>query len=265
MSPFWSRIVVGAAALPGVLGLVWLGGNWMFALVLATTALALHEFFSVTRPLRPLVLAGYAGAAAALLGARLGGLDWMLGGFLATFAFAFVLEAMVSTRQSATVALGSTVLGTAWIALGLGHALLLRDIPEDGRLAVLTLLLAVWGSDTAAYFVGIVFGRHKLTPVLSPGKTWEGFVAGTIAAVFIVFVALYKQGFLDGWRSLVLGGAIALAAPAGDLFESLLKRDMQVKDTGRLLAGHGGVLDRIDSVLFAVVASYYALRALGAT
>jgi len=94
--------------------------------------------------------------------------------------------------------------------------------------------------------------------------TWEGFLFGTAATIFVAFVALYKQHYLSIWQSVVLGAAIAIAAPLGDLFESALKRDMQVKDSGRLLAAHGGVLDRIDSLLFAVVASYYLLRALDA-
>jgi phosphatidate cytidylyltransferase len=124
-----------------------------------------------------------------------------------------------------------------------------------------TVLLAVWAGDIGAFFAGRLVGRHKLAPALSPGKTWEGFLFGTLATVFVAFVALYKQDYLSIGQSIVLGAVIAIAAPLGDLFESALKRDMQVKDSGRLLAAHGGVLDRIDSLLFAVVASYYLLRA----
>jgi phosphatidate cytidylyltransferase len=227
--------------------------------------IALHELYSFTRPLRPLVLAGYIGGTGALVGAHFGRLEWMVAGFLSTFALAFLLKGVSETRQSVTVAVGVTVLGAGWIGLGLGHVLLLRGItPEDdGRLAVFTVLLAVFASDTIAYFAGMLLGRHRMTPTLSPGKTWEGFVAGTIVAILVPFFALYHSGFVDGWRSLVLGGTIAVAAPVGDLFESALKRDMRVKDSGRLLAGHGGMLDRIDALLFAAVASYYAIQALG--
>ena len=133
----------------------------------------------MARSLRPLVLAGYAGALAALLGAELGGPEWMLGGFMLTLLLAFLLYGIAETRQTATVTMSSTVLGVAWIALGLGHLLLLRDFPEHGRLAVFTVLLAVFADDTAAYLIGRLLGRHKLAPSLSPGKTWEGFVAGT--------------------------------------------------------------------------------------
>jgi phosphatidate cytidylyltransferase len=111
--------------------------------------------------------------------------------------------------------------------------------------------------------VGRLVGRHKLAPSLSPGKTWEGFVAGTAAAVAVAFFALYDQGFLTIPESLALGGAVALAGAAGDLFESALKRDLQVKDSGRLLGGHGGMLDRIDALLFAAVAGFYVVLAFG--
>jgi phosphatidate cytidylyltransferase len=155
--------------------------------------------------------------------------------------------------------MGSTVLGVAWIGLGLAHLLLLRDIPEHGRLAIFTVLLAVFADDTAAYFVGRLVGRHKLAPALSPAKTWEGFVAGTTVAIAVAFFALYDQGFLTIPESLALGLALALAGAAGDLFESALKRDLQVKDSGRLLGGHGGMLDRIDAHLFAAVAAFYVV------
>jgi phosphatidate cytidylyltransferase len=245
-----------------VLGLVWLGGWWIWVLAVAVGFLALHEFFTMTRPLRPLVLGGYAGALAAFLGVELGGIDWMVGGFLATLALSFVVQGLAGPRSSAAIALGSTVLGVAWIALGLCHILLLRAIDDHGRLAAFTVLLSVFAADTIAYFAGRLFGRHKLAPTLSPGKTWEGFMAGSAAAVFVVFIALYDTGFVEGWRSLVLGGVIAVSSALGDLFESGLKRDMRVKDSGRTLAAHGGMLDRIDSHLFAGVAAYYAILAL---
>jgi phosphatidate cytidylyltransferase len=257
-----SRIAVAIVAVPAVLGAAWLGGWWLWALAAVVTVLALHEYFTLVRPLRPHVLGGYAGALAALLGVELGGIDWMLGGFLATLALSFVVQGLAGGRSSPSVALGATVLGVAWIGLGIGHIVLLHELDQHGRLATYTLLLTVWAADTAAYFVGRLVGRHKLAPTLSPGKTWEGFVAGSAAAVFVAFISLYDTGFMDGWRSLVLGGVIAVAAVLGDLFESALKREAGVKDSGRLLAGHGGMLDRVDAFLFASIACYYTILAL---
>jgi phosphatidate cytidylyltransferase len=264
MTSLWSRIVVAVVGLPIVLYLVWLGGWWVFALTAVAATLALHELFWIARPLRPLVLAGYTGALLAILGAWLGGAGWMTAGFLTTFALAFVLKGISQTRQSITVAVSATVLGAGWVGLGLGHIVLLRAISpaDDGRLAVFTVLLAVFASDTVAYFTGLLVGRHRLAPVISPGKTWEGLIAGTAIAILVPFFALYHSDFLDIWRSLVLGAVIAVTSPLGDLFESAIKRDLQVKDTGKLLAGHGGVLDRIDSLLFGAIASYYTILAL---
>jgi phosphatidate cytidylyltransferase len=257
--------MVAVAGLPLVFGLVWLGGWWLFGLLAAAALVALHELYSVTRPLRPLVAAGYAGALLALVGARTGGIEWMLAGFLATFVLAFALNSVAETRAPSTVAIAVTVLGSAWIGLGLGHLLLLRAIPEHARLACFTVLLAIFADSTFSYFGGRLLGRHKLAPVLSPGKTWEGFVVGFAAAVVVTFLALYedKHDFLAVWQAIVLGIVLGIAEVVGDLFESAVKRDMEVKDTGRLLAGHGGVLDRIDSLLFALPAAYYLLAAFG--
>jgi phosphatidate cytidylyltransferase len=263
MNNFVSRVLVTVVGVPVVLYLVYLGEWWIFGLATFAALVALHELYVMARGLRPLVLAGYAGALATLLGAHLGGAEWMVGGFMLTLVLAFLLYGIAETRQTATVTMGSTILGTAWIAFGLGHVLLLRDFPQYGRIAVFAVLIAVFADDTAAYLVGRLVGRHKLAPSLSPGKTWEGFVAGTIAAVAASFFTLYddRNEFLSIWQAVALGAVIALAGAAGDLFESALKRDLQVKDSGQLLGGHGGMLDRIDSLLFAAVAAFYVVIA----
>jgi phosphatidate cytidylyltransferase len=258
-----TRILVAAIGLPVVLGALWAGGWWLFGVLAAAGALALHECFAMTRPLRPVSLAGYAGLAGILAATQLSGLVWACGALLATLGLAFLLKGLGGTQGSATVSVGVTVLGAAWIGLGLGCVLLLRDVADYGFTVSLAVLLAVWADDTLAYVVGRLLGRHKLAPAISPGKTWEGFVAGSAAAVFVTFVTLYqdRDEFLSIGQSLVLGVVIALAAPMGDLFESMLKRDMGVKDSGRLLAGHGGILDRIDAILFAFPAAYFTVLA----
>ena len=264
MGPLVSRVLVALVGVPVVLLIVWAGGWWLFALLGVAAVLALHEYSLMIRTLRPVILAAYTGALLSLLGAQLGGLDWTAAGFLTTMVLAFLLHWIATTRQSATVAIAATVLGAGWIGLCLAHLVLLREIPHDGKLATFTVLIAVWAGDIGAFFAGRLIGRHKLAPALSPGKTWEGFLFGTATTIFVAFVALYKEDYLSIPQSILLGAVIAVAAPLGDLFESALKRDMQVKDSGRLLAAHGGVLDRIDSLLFAAVASYYLLRAFNA-
>jgi len=260
MTAFVSRILVALTLLPVVFLVVWAGGWWLVALAAVAGLIALHELYLMVRELRPVLLAGYAGTLAALIGAEWGP-EWVLAGFFATFPLAYLFKAAGGTMPT-TVSVAGTVLGSAWIGLGLAHIVLIRELPEHGVLAAYTVILAVFVSDTVAYVVGRLVGRHKLAPRTSPGKTWEGFVAGTIAAVLVSFFALYKQNFLTIPESLALGAAIAAAAPVGDLFESALKRDAGVKDTGRLLLGHGGMLDRLDALLFASVASYYLLIAL---
>jgi phosphatidate cytidylyltransferase len=261
MTPFVSRLLVTVVLVPLVLGAVWLGHWWMFALVVIATALALHEYWLMARPLSPLAPAGYIGAALALVGAEMSGVRWMVAGVLSTFVLAFVLKAISEARAAATAAISATVTGALWIGGGLGFMILLRAIPHHGRLALVTLLVAVWAGDTFAYFGGRLLGRHKMAPSTSPGKTWEGFVFGTAATIFVAFVALYKQHFLTIRESIVLGVVLALAGPIGDLFESLVKRDAGVKDSGSLLGGHGGMLDRLDAFLFAAPAAYFTILA----
>jgi phosphatidate cytidylyltransferase len=265
MSPLVSRIAVVAILLPLVIGLVYLGGWWLFGLALVGGLLALHELYVMTRELRPLVLGGYLGYVAMLLGLQLGGLPWMLGGLLSAFVFVFVVYGLGGVRQSATTSLAVTLLGVAWIGAGIGCLLLIRDIPEYGFWAVMAVLFAVFAADTGAFFVGRTFGRHRLAPVISPNKTWEGFVGGVLAAVGVAFVVLYRdrEEFLTIPESLLLGLVIAIAAVLGDLFESAVKRDLEVKDSGRILGGHGGMLDRLDAPLWAGPAAYFTILAFG--
>lgn len=265
MNNLLSRIAVAIVGLPLALGMLWLGGWWLFALVLVAALVGVHEFVTTARPLRPLAPAVYAGVVLALAGARAGGVVWMLGGFLATFVLAFVLDLVSRTHAPTTAAVGSTVLGAAWIGLGLGSVLLLRQMHAEQRLIAFTVVLTVFAADTVAYLTGRTAGRHKLAPRVSPKKTWEGLVGGVAAGIFVAFVALYdtRTHYLSVWQAIVLGLVLVTAAVVGDLFESALKRDLDVKDTGRLLGGHGGVLDRVDALLFAAPAGYFLVLAFG--
>jgi phosphatidate cytidylyltransferase len=259
VSPFVSRLAVAAVLLPIVLGAVWLGGWWLFGLAVVGCLLALHELYAMARSLRPIVLGGYVGGVLTLLGAQLGGTTWLLAGILSTLLAALLVFFVSSARQNAVAGFAVTLLGVVWVGGGLAHFMLVRDIPGDGRLLVFTILLTVFADDTAAFFVGRAIGRHKLAPAISPGKSVEGFVGGTIAGVAVTFFALYEQDVVTTGESLLLGLVIALAATLGDLFESAVKRDLGVKDSGTLLGGHGGVLDRVDSLLWAGPAAYVAL------
>jgi phosphatidate cytidylyltransferase len=265
MTPLWSRVLVAVGLLPLVIGLSYLGGWWLFALGLAAGLVALHELYTLARELRPLVLSGYIGFGLALLGLQLGGLSWMVGGILSTLLFSFIVFGLSDVRPSATTSFGVTLLGVVWVGAGIGFLLLVRDIPDHGFWATMAVLFTVFAADTGAFFVGRAIGQHKMAPAISPGKSWEGFVGGTLAAMAATFLILYKDRdvFLTIPEMLALGAAIAAASVFGDLFESAVKRDLAVKDSGRLLGGHGGMLDRLDSLLWAGPAAYYVILAFG--
>lgn len=262
MSPLVSRVVVVVVLLPVVLAGVYLGGWWLAGIAAVGGVLALHELYTIGRALRPIVLGGFVGLVLAIVGTQAGGPVWLLGGIMATVAVCFALFLGSGARQSATAGFALTTFGVVWVGGGLAHLVALRDVPHDGRLLILTVLFTVFADDTGAYFVGRLLGRHKLAPSISPGKSIEGFVGGTVIAVAVAFFCLYDQGVLAIWESLVFGLVVAIASTLGDLFESAVKRDLGVKDSGRLLGGHGGVLDRVDSLLWAGPAAFYALLAL---
>ena len=153
--------------------------------------------------------------------------------------------------------MATTLLGVVYIGLPLGVLLITRDLPH-GAAAVANVLVGTWVFDTASYLGGRAFGRRPIAPLTSPGKTVEGFLVGLVVGTFSVWVAGLYMDWISHWQSLVLGLIICPAAYLGDLFESLLKRDAGAKDSGRILGGHGGILDRFDALFFSAVASYFA-------
>jgi len=165
-------------------------------------------------------------------------------------------------RENVAWGIAATYLGIAWIGLAFAHAMLLRDLPHGGAL-VLDTLIGTFIGDTAAYFGGRWWGRHRLAPRISPNKTLEGLLAGIAGGTFAFWLfAVAYQDWFSGTDALILGLAVALAAPLGDLFESLLKRDLDAKDAGRLFGAHGGALDRLDAAFFSIVTAYYVALAL---
>ncbi|HEY2788950.1 MAG TPA: phosphatidate cytidylyltransferase [Gaiellales bacterium] len=269
MSQLVSRVVL-AVPLAALVVYATLRGGWIVAIPAAVAAvIASHEFSSLTRNLRPLTPVGLAGAAGVVVAVHEGGIAWATAPLALTLVGAFWLSAVAEVRQSAAVQLAVTTFGVVWIGLGFGFLVAIRDIPAPsgwGRELLLAVLLGVWGSDIAAYGAGRLLGRRKLAEQISPAKTVEGLVAGVIAGTAIVFFTLYHQPHshpLSPLHALELGLAVAVAAPAGDLFESYLKRDAGVKDTGSLLGAHGGMLDRVDALLWAAPATYFVALAIG--
>jgi len=269
VNPLASRIVV-ALPLAVVVILAVLAGGWpMVALAVVGSVVAMHEFCSATRELRPITIAGFAGVIALIVTIHQGGLVWSLLPLMATLLVTFWLSAIGDVRQTATVQLAVTLFGVCWIGYGIGFLVAVRDIAEPsgwGEWLLIAVLIGVWMSDIFAYLGGRVFGRRKLAREISPNKTVEGFLIGLVVGAAAVFFTLYDRPAHDPistLNALEFALAIAFASPVGDLFESYLKRDWGVKDVGRLLGGHGGVLDRIDALLFAGAAAYFVALALG--
>jgi phosphatidate cytidylyltransferase len=286
------RALSGAVLLALVLAAIWLRGPLLLVLVAIAALLAAHEFYTIVRragyqpwyqaglaltllfALRPYIagdlFAGVAysgpGVAAEVMAVTLVlvlvlvrmGTAWARSGELSQ---GYLPESTVRSPYLAWADLGLTLAGALYTGGLLGYAPVLASIQEspthgDGVAWMLAVLLCTAACDTGAYFVGSTLGRHKMIPPISPGKTWEGLGGAVLGAVA---AALALSGILkiEPWEAIVLGLLVCAAAVSGDLSESLLKRAAGVKDSGNVIPGHGGVLDRIDSILFVLLAVYW--------
>jgi phosphatidate cytidylyltransferase len=185
-------------------------------------------------------------------------LEVAVGTLPVVFLVAIARPAPPSSRPAAgvTVAIAGTLLGVYWIGFVFAHAVLLRQL-HHGNAIIIDILIGTFLGDTGAYLGGRLFGRRPLAPTLSPNKTVEGLFCGMLVAIVSVVLAGLYQTWLPSGDALLLGAAVALLAPVGDLFESALKRDNGVKDTGGAFGAHGGALDRLDAVSFTIVVGYY--------
>ncbi len=233
-------------------------GGLVFTLaMIAVSVLCLREFFGLTGELRPVQRAGYVAVPALILAAHFGTAFNVLLILAASFAVLFLFGADRHHRDGITMSMGVTLLGIVWIGIPLVHAVLLRDLPNHGAALLIDVLVGTFATDTGAYATGRMFGAHKIAPSLSPNKTLEGLLGGFLIGTMAFWFAGLYQDWLSGVDALIMGAAVAAIAPVGDLFESMLKRDLGIKDTGTLFGPHGGILDRLDAVFFTVVVGYY--------
>jgi phosphatidate cytidylyltransferase len=239
-------------------GLVWTIGIGALGLV------AMGELYTLMGRVRPPALAGFLTMAAMLAAALYGEPRHVIMVLAGSFPVTFLLATIRPRREHVSWAIAVTYLGVLWIGLAMVHAVWLRENPPlHGDGLIIDVLVATFVGDTAAYFGGRWYGRTPLAPLISPNKTLEGLVAGFFGGTLAFWVAGLYQDWLTGPHALLIGALVALAAPIGDLFESMVKRDLEVKDTGRLFGAHGGVLDRLDAVFFTVPVAYYAALGLG--
>jgi phosphatidate cytidylyltransferase len=255
-----TRLATAAVGIPLIVLTIWVGGGLLAGVTAAAVFIAVIEFANARGAARTPIALLAAALAATLPAAALAGHEWLSGATVLTLVA--LVSAFVLARDPA-----ADVEGWLWAtgsALYFGalaaHFVFLREL-ANGRDWLLFVVLVVWMTDTGAYAVGHAVGRHKLAPAISPGKTVEGAIGGMIAgfaAVFALDTALDLGLALE--HRIALGLLLPAVTQTGDLAESAMKRALGVKDSSGLVPGHGGIADRLDSLLFAAPALYYYLR-----
>jgi phosphatidate cytidylyltransferase len=251
------RIVVAIPWIVFAIAIVVAGGAYFAIAMIGIGVLCLREFNAMAAALRPIQRAGYVAVPALIVAAYFGTAFNVLLVLAASFPVIFALGAGREHRDGIVGSMGVTLLAIVWIGIPLVHAVLLRDLPNHGAALLIDVLVGTFAADTGAYATGRMFGSHRIAPSLSPNKTLEGLVGGFLIGTMAFWFAGLYQDWLSGVDALIMGAAVAAIAPVGDLFESMLKRDLGTKDTGTLFGPHGGVLDRLDAVFFTIVVGYY--------
>jgi len=262
-----SRVITGIVLVPILLVIVWLlPYQYFMGVVALATVVGLHEFYRMAeaRGARPLSKLGMALGALLIILDLYGTkrFDWGPA-FYITFCVITVLTARLFSSRQVEGALSDvavTLAGLFYVALLLGFQVAIHR-GYQGKYWLVFLYLVIWASDTGAYYIGTAFGKHRLYEKISPKKSIEGLIGGLLASVIIAL--LCKQWLVPSLgiiEAAVLGVVLALVGTIGDLVESLLKRSVGVKDSGTIIRGHGGILDRMDSMMFAAPVLYYYLQ-----
>jgi phosphatidate cytidylyltransferase len=251
------RVLVALPWIVFAIAITVAGGIVFAVAMVAIGAVCLREYIALTEESRPLEIPAYVAVAALIVAAHFGTAFNVLLILAATFPLLFAFAINARNREGVTVSMAVTLMGIFWIGIPLVHAVLLRDLPSHGAALLVDVLVGTFVADTAAYATGRMFGSHKIAPNISPNKTIEGLVGGFLIGTMGFWFAGLYQDWLTGVDALIIGAAVAAIAPVGDLFESMLKRDLGKKDTGTIFGPHGGILDRLDAILFTVVVGYY--------
>lgn len=259
------RVVTAVVGVPLVIVAIWFGDPW-FSLLIAAAALGgAYEFYRMAGFGRrePLLHLGLLWALALVLNPHyhLRHPDVLPMVMTASMLISLIWLLRRPSREGPFRNWAWTVAGALYAGWMLSYWLNLRGL-EDGRNWVCLTMLTIFANDTGAFFVGRARGRHKLAPAISPAKTWEGAAGGLICAILgaiavAIILNLVSPYAFAYWQIIFLGVLVGVFAQLGDLVESLLKRNMGVKESGSLLPGHGGVLDRFDSIIFVGAVAYY--------
>ena len=264
------RTLTALVALPILVAAVWWGAPWLTVLVLIIAVLGVREVYRLLPPTAgPLPMAlGAIWVIALILGAQ-SGTD--LRSFLIITAAILAGGAFVALLWQVALYSGSRHLvawaylagGPIYVGFLLAHSLPLRELGEAGDIGrnwLLFALLVTFAADTGAFLVGRTLGRHPMASSISPNKTWEGSSGGFVLAVAAALaLGLIFDLSIPRWQQAIIGATVGLVSQLGDLFESKLKRLSDIKDSGSTVPGHGGVLDRLDSILVSIPVVYYLL------
>jgi phosphatidate cytidylyltransferase len=273
------RIASSVVLLPIIALIVWFGEPLVSLTVIGLAVLALHELYALFRGggYTPRRSAGYLSVALFVIGASmrtLVPLDWTGFALVTSIIASLSVELPRRNRERSLLHWALTLSGATYIGWTLAHFVLLREIAHplsataplrflrlDAGAAWIVFVLAItFLSDTGAYFTGRVFGRHRMAPYISPKKSWEGALGGLLASTVAGAALIPLLGLpLGSGVGAFLGAVGSTAGQAGDLAESLIKRQVDIKDSGHLIPGHGGILDRVDSLLFTAPVLYYLI------
>ena len=262
-SDLWLRILAAVPAIAYAIFII-VAGGWVFAIgVLVLGVVCLHELFRMYDHVRPIRLAGFLALGGFAVAALEGGERQVLLALVAFVPLMFLLGMALprGAGPSLTAGMSITMFGVVWVGMAIAHAVLLRETPHGDGIIV-DILVGTFIGDSGAYLGGRAFGTRKLSPRISPNKTVEGLVIGFLTAVVATWAAGLYQDWLTHGEALILGAAVGVAAPIGDLLESAVKRDAGTKDAGTLFGAHGGALDRLDAAFFTIVTGYYVGLAL---
>jgi phosphatidate cytidylyltransferase len=259
------RVITAAVGVPLIIFAIWFGDPWFSLLITAAALAGTYEFYHMANFDRrePLLYVGLLWSLALVLSPHYRSTDVLPIVITATVLISLIWLLCRSSGEKAFRNWAWTIVGALYVGWMLSYWLNLRGL-ADGRNWVYLAMLTIFANDTGAFFIGRARGRHKLAPAISPAKTWEGAIGGLMSAilgaiVITMILNLISPFTFKYWQIILFGFLVSLFAQLGDLVESLLKRNMGVKESGSLLPGHGGILDRFDSIIFVGAVVYYYL------
>ena len=256
------RILVATIGIPLMLWCIYIGGIPFFFMFFAIIFFSIIEFYGICKKYNPMSFTGTVIGSVFFVSLYLNYNVQLV--LISSFFVIFLFQMLGNRINNASSEIAVTSFGAFFIPWTLYHMILIRDIPSFGTQYIIFLFINVWLLDTAAMFAGKKFGKHKLAPNISPKKTLEGALAGILTAlpVSVLCREIFMKNIITLNEAVIFALIISVISQFSDLAESLFKRDCNIKDSGNILPGHGGMLDRFDSYLFCAPLFYYAITIL---